>query len=318
MEGRPDRPCPGAGRLALSDSGATGSETTTSGAPRASARRESAPAAAAACGAATGRPPRSARDHRAMQSDGCGRCSDASLMVTAQPCSRARSATPPRGSTPWPARRVACSATMSAPSPQSACTTSPPGGCATDGPSTGPTQASELTGRHEPGRAVHRDVLGGEPGLERGDPRRAGSGTPRRHAPSPPRAPSSPLPAPGARPHPEAASAALPALPVAALGRHRVGQGRGAGMVRAVAISEVRERRQEVPCVAPLRRQPSEGVAQCRAARASSAAETRWSGSSASSHAGWRRRCGTAIDATGASSRSKFHGVAKFLPEMDR
>ena len=48
------------------------------------------------------------------------------------------------------------------------------------------------------------------------------------------------------------------------LGGQRVRERRGAGMVRAVAIAQVREGRQEIPGVAALGRQPREGLVQRR------------------------------------------------------
>ena len=66
-----------------------------------------------------------------------------------------------------------------------------------------------------------------------------------RHRPLPTAAP--PAQAPG------------PSRPVAAFGSERIRQLRRAGVVRPVAVAEMRERGQEVPRVAPLRREPCEG-----------------------------------------------------------
>ena len=121
---------------------------------------------------------------------------------------------------------------------------------------TGPR--AQFAGRGEPGGALDGPVLVGQPCLERRDAggeetegldhvahgllQLAGRAVNR---PLPSAAP--PTQAPGRPPT------------GAALGLESVRQLRRAGVVRAVAVAEMRERRQEVPRVAPLGCQPSEG-----------------------------------------------------------
>ena len=121
---------------------------------------------------------------------------------------------------------------------------------------TGPR--AQFAGRGEPGGAVDRPVLVGQPCLERRDAggeetegldhmahglvQLAGRAVNR---PLPTAAP--PAQAPGR------------SRAGAALGLECVRQLRRAGVVRAVAVAEMRERCQEVPRVAPLGCQPSEG-----------------------------------------------------------
>ena len=123
---------------------------------------------------------------------------------------------------------------------------------------------AELPRRDEPRRTVHRPVLGRQPRLERGDPGReeaegldhvahrlfelrlAAFGRP--PGTIPPRA--------------QAAEAAGSPSAGTALGLERVRERRRTGVVRPVAIAEMRERRQEVPRVAALGCQTREGLAQ--------------------------------------------------------
>ena len=192
------------------------------------------------------------------------RYSDASAMVTEQPCSMARSATAPRGSTPCasaPRPRKACSRS---PSPQSAWTMVAARRARQHVRRDGPGQRTQLAGWDEPGRALHGPVLGGQPRLERGDAGRQETKGLDHVAhglfelgPLAFRRPARSGPCAGRR------RSRGPVLPAVAAARgERVGQRRGAGVVRAVAIAEMRERRQEVPGVAALRRQPREGLVQ--------------------------------------------------------
>ena len=137
--------------------------------PRAATPGGSGPATAAARAVAGGRPRRSARRRRPSRPAREARCSDASAMVTEQPCSRARSATAPRGSTPCASAPRSLETRSSSPSPQSAWTIDPARRARRDVGRHRSGPGAERTGRHEPGGAVHRPVLGRQPLLERLD-----------------------------------------------------------------------------------------------------------------------------------------------------
>ncbi len=204
---------------------------------------------------AGGRPPRSARSPAELcvglrrQVLRCLRHGDRASVLK-------RRAGPPRRAARRRGSRPPRSAKASSrlPSPQSAWMITPPGVVRHDVRRHGPAHGPELACRHEPcrDRPPVGPVRPGGPRASRRVPTR--SETPRRRVPSPPRGPSSRSRA-AAPPRSRAQAIERPAAPdaAAALGRHGVGECRGAGMVRAVAITQVRERRQEVPGVAALR-----------------------------------------------------------------
>ena len=236
------------------------SETTTSGAPCARVRRHWARSGNSACSGSRSTTPLSTMPPSEPASRPA-RCSDASPMVTEQPPSMARSATAPRGSTPC----------AGAPRPgERLDERALPAVGVHDVASRGAGEhvcrhrahpRPQLARRDEPRRAVHRPVLGGEPRLERGDPGREEAerlddvahrllelrllvpGRPARRASLAGRSRSK-------RP-----DRCPPARRSVSSG---VRQRRRTGVVRAVAIAQVRERGQEVPGVAPLGRQPRE------------------------------------------------------------
>ena len=127
-----------------------------------------------------------------------------------------------------------------------------------------PGPGSEGAGRDQPGGALHRPVLRGQPCLERGDAgRQEAEGLDhvahrlgelvrgalgRRRGPIPATA--------------QPAEAARPPAAGAALVLERIRQRRGARVVRAVAVTEMGERRKEIPLVAALGCQAREGGAQ--------------------------------------------------------
>ena len=193
------------------------------------------------------------------------RYSDASPMVTERPRSRAPRATAPRGSTPCAAAPAPASAGEEPTLPAVGVHDVATGRARQHVRGDRPDPVAELAGRDQPRGALHRPVLRGEPRLERGDAGREEAerldhvahrllelgllalGGPRR-----------------AVPRPGAAGRGDPAAGRAArlLGPQRVRQRGGAGVVRAVAIAEMRERRQEVPRIAPLGRQAGERLPQ--------------------------------------------------------
>ena len=241
---------------------ATGSEITTSGAPRRNTRRLWASNGSSACSGSRSTTPLSTTPPTEPSGRGrhvLGRLGDGHRAAR----SMARSATAPRGSTPC------ASAPRSWSAPQQVALTAV--GVDDHAPRRARRhvrrhrsgQRADVAGRDEPGRAVHRPVLGGQPRLERLDAgrqeaerlddvahrlfeirllavRRASGAVPAR---------AQPVEGPAA-----------PA--VAAAGGQRVRERRGTGVVRAVAITQVREGRQEIPGVAALGRQPCEGLAE--------------------------------------------------------
>ena len=127
---------------------------------------------------------------------------------------------------------------------------------------------AEFARRDEPGRAVHRPVLGGEPRLERGDPGRQEAerldDVAHRLLELRLLVLGGPLAAPSRRTQPVQAPRPTPAG--TPLGLEGVRQRRRTGVIRPVAIAQMRERGQEVPRVAPLGCQPHERLVQrlCR------------------------------------------------------
>ena len=233
-------------------------------APRAGAPAGSGPAAGAARAAAGGRPRRSARRRRASRPGGTPGTPTPRRW---SPSSRARGrAAPPRprGSTPCASAPRSRSARGGRPRRSRRGRSSPPGVRASTCAATGPTHAPSSRAGTSQAAPVHGPVLGGQPRLERRDPGRQeaegldhvahrlfelGLLAVRR-----------------ARRRGPGAGAAGRGCPSA--GRRRgsaasdVGERRGAGVVRAVAVTQMREGRQEVPGVAALGRQPGEGLAQ--------------------------------------------------------
>ncbi len=139
----------------------------------------------------------------------------------------------------------------------------PPGERADRCAATGPASAPMRAGRDEPGRTVHRPVLGGQPRLERLD---AGRQEAERLDDMAHRLFEVRLlavrRAPGAVPARAQPVERSGAPAVAAAGGQGVGERRSARVVRAVAITQMREGRQEIPGVAALGRQPREGLVQ--------------------------------------------------------
>ena len=148
---------------------------------------------------------------------------------------------------------------MSAPSPQSACTMSPPGvrasTCAATGPTHGPSSragtshAAPSTGRSSAASLASSVATRAE------RKRNASTTWPIASSSS---VFSSPPARPAGSPRTQPLQASRPVPAGTSLGLERVRQCRRTGVVRAVAIAQVGERGQEVPGVAPLGREPRE------------------------------------------------------------
>ena len=219
-------------------------------------------------------------------------------------------------------RRAPASASRREPSPQSACTMSPPGvrasTWAATGPSHGPrsragtSHAAPSTGRSSASSLASSVAT-------RADRKRKASTTwPIASASSV----FSPSVARPARSLPRRSRSSRPGAPGTGLtlGLERVRQRGRTGLVRAVAVTQMRERGQEIPRVAPLGRQPRERLVQ--GLRGPSPVRVRrhdrLPGRGPHPRRDWHRRfggiaAGTTIDATGAAPRgpeTPLHGCA--------
>src|SRR6185437_15000269 len=117
---------------------------------------------------------------------------------------------------------------------------------------------AELARRYQPGRALHGPVLGRQPLLEG---RHAGREEAERLDHVTERLLELTL-LPGRGPDAAIAAQPAPSPRRLAVSLERVGEARGAGVVRAVAVAEDGEGAQEVPSVAALGGQPVEGCVQ--------------------------------------------------------